>query len=357
MLKILLITPNLNIPGGVTEFNKMLLHYSSLKIISFNLWGAGKKQNKVTKFFALILNIFRFTAIVIVSKANIVHLGPSLGSNSIKRDGIMCVIAKFFNKKVYLHWHGWNPDNEFLLEPPKLRFIQKTIFRANHITFLSSHFQSLFISKGYKNSSNVGNTFVDDNLLKDFKLSSNSKSTVNILFLSTISKNKGIYLALDVFSSLADDHNITFTIAGSGPELENIKMQVPKNLQNKIFFLGHVSGAKKVEAFNEADIYIFPSYYEGMPTSVLEAMAFGLPVVCSKVGAIPDFFENSKMGFIHDKNDIEAFKNSIKKLINDEALRNSIGRFNHKFATEYFLASKAVARIDADYKQLLIHGC
>ncbi len=68
-------------------------------------------------------------------------------------------------------------------------------------------------------------------------------------------------------------------------------------------FLGHVSGAAKTQAFRAADIYLFTSLAEGMPNSVLEAMAFGLPIVTRPVGGIRDFFEDGRMGYATDSLD------------------------------------------------------
>jgi len=156
-----------------------------------------------------------------------------------------------------------------------------------------------------------------------------------------------------MFSELAKDHNITLTIAGNGPELENIRKIINPEIADKVTFTGHVTGNEKVHAYKNADIYLFPSQYEGMPTSVLEAMGFGLPIICSSVGALPDFFENGKMGFILNKDDKDGFRIAIESLIKNKQLRESIGTYNHTYATKHFLASITVNRIDEDYKSLI----
>lgn len=353
MAQVLVVTPSFSIPGGVTEFNKMLLYYSSSSIKPFFLSGAGRKQNKIIKQLVFLYDFLRFTFIILFSSVKIVHLNPSLGSNAIQRDGLLCYIAKLFNKKVYIHWHGWNPDNEYLLEGKSLKFIKRTIFKADHIKFLSLSFSNLFVAKGYKNKTSLGNTFIDNALLDGFKPLSKDNKPINILFLSTISKNKGIYMAIELFSELVKENTITLTIAGKGPELENIKKSINPEIADKITYTGHITGNEKVHVYKNADIYLFPSQYEGMPTSVLEAMGFGLPIICSSVGALPDFFENGKMGFILNKDDKNGFRIAIEYLIKNKQLRESIGTYNHTYATKHFLASNTVNRIDEDYKALI----
>lgn len=353
MVKILLVTPKLSIPGGVTEFNKMLLHYSCSNIKPFQLTSSGSNQIKFVKQISLFYDIIRFILILSFSSIKVVHLGPSLGRNAIKRDGIFCALAKLYNKKVFIHWHGWNPENEYLLEGLSLKFVKRTIFKADHIKFLSSTFSNLFLEKGYLNKISHGNTFIDDSLLQGYSNTRKSNNTINILFLSTVSINKGIYIAINCFKELVSDFNISLTIAGIGPELENIKKMVTSDITEKISFTGYITGQAKKTVYTNADIYLFPSQYEGMPTSIIEAMGFGLPVVCSKVGALPDFFINEKMGYIIDKTDYSSFKEALIKLIKNKEKRESIGIFNHQYATKHFLASKAVAIIEKDYIKLI----
>ena len=353
MVKVLLVTPKLSVPGGVSEFNKMLLNYSSSLLKPFFLFGAGHNQNAIFKSIAFLLNIIRFFLVIAFTSSKIVHLNPSLGSNAVVRDGIFCFIAKLFKKKVYIHWHGWNPDNEYLLEGKSLGFVKKTLFKADHIKFLSSSFSKLFVEKGFSNITSLGNTFIDDSLLDGYEIIPDIKPDVNILFLSTISKNKGIYLTVELFAELVQDYNITLTIAGNGPELEGVNGFLSNDIRNKVFFTGHITGQDKMNAYKNADIYLFPSQYEGMPTSVLEAMGFGLPIICSAVGALPDFFENEKMGFIVNKDDKGGFKLALKGLIEDKSFREQVSVYNHNYAKEHFLASKAIEKIDADYLNLV----
>jgi glycosyltransferase involved in cell wall biosynthesis len=354
MQSILLVTPNLNLPGGVSEFNKLLLKHSSLPISTFILSGAGKHIVGFLKSILFGFDVIRFLVKVIMCSETIVHLGPSLGINALKRDAVFCWIAKAAGKKVYMQWHGWNPANEDIFTGKKLHFLRKTLFRADHIRFLSQSFERTLISIGYRNSTSVGNSFVDDDIQRDPAKVKRSSNYINILFLSTVSRNKGIFLALDLFRKLKNVYpNLIFTIAGDGPEMETIKLEVQISGLRDIEVVGHVQDDRKKVTYQKADLYLFPSYYEGMPLSVLEAMSYGLPIVCSSVGAIPDFFINEKMGFIIEYQDMDAYYNALELLITNSLRRWEIGEFNYKFAKDNFLASKNVQSIDEEYLSLL----
>jgi len=354
MQNILLVTPNLNLPGGVSEFNKLLLKHSNLPIKIFILSGAGKSMAGFFKNFLFGYDVIRFLFKLIICSARIVHLGPSLGINALKRDAVFCWIAKAAGKKVYMQWHGWNPANEDIFTGMKLCFLTKTLFRADHIRFLSPSFERFIVDKGYRKSTSVGNTFIDDVIISNSVNIIKSNKYVNILFLSTVSRNKGIYLAVLLYQKLKNVYpNLIFTIAGDGPELSLLKEDVKDMGLRDIEFVGYVEADKKKDTYQNADIYLFPSYYEGMPLSVLEAMSYKLPIVCGSTGSIPDFFINGKMGFIIKDQNLDEYYNALRLLIRDSELRREIGEFNFKFAKDNFLASQNVQRINAEYLALI----
>jgi glycosyltransferase involved in cell wall biosynthesis len=350
--RVLLITPSFKLKGGVTEFNKMLLKYSNCKITPFILFSVTNSGSSIKSGLFVLYDYVRFVKAMIFKNYNIVQVNPSLGKTSLLRDSLFVWIAKVFYKKVIVQWHGWNPDNENLLITYK-KYLNNTLYKADHIRFLASGFRDSFVANGFKNKNSLGNTFIDDKLL-DYEIEKiEDDSTFNILFLSTISINKGIYEALKAYQSLKEKYKfINFTIAGDGDELDNIKKMVVEKKIPDVFFPGYVSGHEKSKTFLHADVYFFPSHYEGMPTSVIEAMSFGIPVVCSSVGALPDFFMNEKMGFIIVDQKTNSYITAIEKLILDKELRNRIRLFNYNYANEHFLASKSVAKIDSIYNSL-----
>jgi glycosyltransferase involved in cell wall biosynthesis len=89
-----------------------------------------------------------------------------------------------------------------------------------------------------------------------------------------------------------------------------------------------------------------------MPNAVLEAMAFGLPVVTRAVGGIRDFFEDGRMGFVTESRDPAVFAGFLARLVADPALRASMGRYNREYARGRFAASVVAARLLEIYAQV-----
>jgi len=349
MKRILLVTPSLELHGGVCEYNKMLIKYSKHKLIPFELHST-LYNNSILKLLFFVSDIIRFIIFCLIKKVDIVHLGPSLGKNALIRDSIFTYISKTYNKSVFIQWHGWNPNNEYLISSKHNSFFINTLYRADHIRFLSLTFKDKICASGYSNNWSIGNTFIDDDFLNISEQKSDCDS-IKILFLSTLSKNKGIYTALKAFS-LLNHKNISLTVAGKGSEIESVNQFINTHKNLSISYIGYVDGYKKVSTYLNSDIYIFPSLYEGMPTSVIEAMGLGLPVVCSNVGALPDFFVNEKMGFMIDDNSPLKFAEKLSILIENEQRRKDISQFNQNFVKTCFIASASVSKIDELYHSI-----
>jgi glycosyltransferase involved in cell wall biosynthesis len=121
-----------------------------------------------------------------------------------------------------------------------------------------------------------------------------------------------------------------------------------KNIPN-VNFKGYLRGAQIQEVFRNATIYIFPTNYgEGMPTSVLEAMAFGLPVLTSPIGGINDFFQDGEMGFLINPTDINTYVEKIIWLLTEDKQMSQISVNNYEYAKEHFYASEVCKKLEIE---------
>jgi len=104
--------------------------------------------------------------------------------------------------------------------------------------------------------------------------------------------------------------------------------------------LGYVKGKEKIKVFTEHDVYCFPTYHdEGMPNSVLEAMAFGMSIITTPIGGIKDFFKNGKMGYLCETAKPEKIAESIETIICDKNQICDVALYNYAYAKKHFMAS------------------
>ena len=128
-----------------------------------------------------------------------------------------------------------------------------------------------------------------------------------------------------------------------------------KNLEieSQTVFLGWVKGKAKDKVFKESEIFCLPSYAEGFPMAVLDAWAYGLPVITTPVGGIPDIAEDGKNMLLFNAGDTEKLAYNMKVLIDNKDLRNQIINESIKLAKTTFNIDTINKQIESLYQELL----
>jgi glycosyltransferase involved in cell wall biosynthesis len=292
-------------------------------------------------------------------KIDIVHLNPSLSWSGLLRDGFFLMLARLYKKKTIVFFRGWHEYMVTKIDQNRIiRFFFKKVYgKSDAFIALSSAFKTKLREWDFKQPVFIETTSVDDRLIAASEGSQQQKKTKNkisILFLARVEKAKGIYETLEAYRLLAEKQlDISLTIAGDGSCLYEIKQFASDNNLD-VKFKGYVSGEEKGKTFAESDIYLFPTYHgEGMPNAVLEAMAFGLPVITRPVGGLNDFFEDGKMGYLTESKDPKVYAELIEKLITNPVLRKEISAYNAAFARNHFMASNVARRLENIYQEVL----
>lgn len=341
-MRIIINTPALSLSGGVAN------HYKGLS----PFWSKNVRYNTIGGRFGipgvviLPFDYIKFTLLCIFKKVDAVLLNPSLGKTALKRDALFLRITKRFGIKTFVFMHGWDKEIEAKIdETPKLF---QSFLLADGFFVLATAFKEKLMRWGVTAPVWLTSTKVDDRLLQDFSMSQKNTEPNKLLFLARVEKNKGIYIALEAFKNVQETNKeLVFQVAGSGSELAAAKTYCKdQNIEN-IIFSGDLSGQQLVNAFTTSDIYILPTYHgEGMPTSVLEAMAFGLPIISRPVGGLNDFFENEKMGYLIESLKPEDYSQAIIKLIENPKQCFEITMHNHQYAKQNFMASKVASQLE-----------
>ncbi len=167
----------------------------------------------------------------------------------------------------------------------------------------------------------------------------------------------GVFETVQAIKLLIDKKfPVSLTIAGDGKirqDLEEHTSSLGLSPQ-QVHFTGDIRGADKTRAFTEHHIYCFPTFYgEGLPTTVLEAMAFGMPVVTRPVGGLADIFEDGQMGGLVYGSSPEEIAGCLEKMIIDQDRMAEIGRYNAEYAKENFMASVVAERLMDIYQKTI----
>jgi len=184
---------------------------------------------------------------------------------------------------------------------------------------------------------------IDLNRFKDLKINRNKKreqlgitdGTVALLSIGEMIKRKNHETILKALAELKNE-NYVFLLCGRGKLLNYLKkLSCDLGISNKVKFLGFRNDIPEICI--ASDIFIFSSYREGLPVSVMEAMAAGLPIIASRVRGNIDLIQNGEGGFLHNPKDIIGIARSIDKLIENRELRINMGQRNKEEIKKYEL--------------------
>jgi glycosyltransferase involved in cell wall biosynthesis len=300
-----------------------------------------------------VLDVVQLARTIRKWKPDCVHINPSLTLPSMLRDGmlLLAVQAIRFRNRVVM-FHGWEMAQIVRLRRnPLLRaFFLATFRRATCTLVLAKAFKEQLVSIGF----DPGRVIVvpamfDGRVLQEMPPRQQVAAT-RVLFLSRFVAPKGVYTVLEAVRSLIESgQDVRLLLAGDGPEQKRMQEWVRAHgLADRITFAGYVRGVDKARVFAESDIFAFPTRYpEGCPVSLLEALAAGLPVVCSAVGGMADVVENERNGVVLEDPTVEATARGIRLFHENRELARRVGEVNRAYAWTEF-ESGVVARLIAE---------
>ena len=151
---------------------------------------------------------------------------------------------------------------------------------------------------------------------------------IMLFSVAELTERKNLAVAVKAMSKIKSQ-NVKYFVRGEG-NLKDYLLGLIKeySLENKVFLLGY--GKDVPQMCNAADVFIFPTLQEGLPVALMEAMACGLPILCSNVRGNIDLIENGKGGYTYGKYDDESFASGIDLLANDADLRVKMTENNLK---------------------------
>jgi glycosyltransferase involved in cell wall biosynthesis len=346
--------------GGVSAYCRIIADKMPGTIDYFVLGRRDNDRNWAIEIGRLFRDYYNFYKHLLQHQSDIVHLNPSLDFKAILRDGIYLLISRLYRRKVIVFIHGWVESFEVKLRKYGLLLFRPVYNNADTFVVLSSEFRTKLAEMGIRKKTHTVTTIVGEDFMEQTKHALNRQNNsetercVTILFLSRIERDKGIYESIDAFRILRPKMiNLRLTVAGDGSELRSAKAYVKENQIDGISFAGWVEMEKKIQLFLQSDIYLFPTNHgEGIPLSVLEAMAAGLPVITRPMGGIRDFYEDEKMGILVGTRDPMDIAHALERLIADTPLRLRIGAYNHAYARNHFSASIGANRLKQIYQEV-----
>ena len=308
--------------------------------ISKSVDEIGKNAlGKISRYIKIILAIFKQLQSF---KPSLVYLAINSKGLGFYKDSFVALIVKLsgFNSVYHFHNKGVSLRQDKLLD----NLLYKLVFKGSKVILLSDYLY-LDIQK-YVPKENI---YICPNGITDLPVNKNIKvkhlEIIEILFLSNLIESKGVFVLLDACKLLQDkDLKFHCTFVGGVGNITEMLFQkavIERDLGVSVYYTGKKYANEKKKAFQNADIFVHPTYEDCFPLVIMEAMQHSLPVVSTFEGGIADIVENGKTGFLVPQKDANALAEKLEMLIKDADLRQKMGnagrlKYEKQFTLEHF---------------------
>lgn len=283
-------------------------------------------------------------------KLGVVHVHMA-SRGSYTRKSKIIRLARFFGAKTIIHLHGGG-FKEFYNDEcsvKKQQHIRDTFNMADKVIVLSSQ----WISWVDTIVDDKNKTYVVYNAVPEVKLPTKKTNKPIILFLGRLGESKGVGDLISAFSQISDRFPDCELYLGGDGDLATYKDQAEDlNLGNKVKLLDWVAGDIKNQCLADATIYCLPSYKEGFPMGILEAMSAEVAVVATTVGGIPDAITHAEEGLLFEAGDVNALAQALSEMLTDNVKRIRLTKAaKTKYLTNY-TPSVIIPQLKSIYQEL-----
>lgn len=350
-MKILLISPVPPPAGGIASWTKRFLESPYLKehdirlvntaVINSRVKNLGNKSliEEVKRSLQIVRNLKKQLNSF---KPDIVHLNSPCSKLGLIRDLICALMVKSNGVKLVTHFRC---DINYMIKSKLSFYFLKQLTKISDVLITLNGVSKNYLEEKFNRNSLIIPNFISNETV-DLKLNEAEikEEVTKILYVGHITKLKGTDNIIKVAYFYP---HIDFTLIGYiGDDIKGIPL--PSN----VIIKNEMSKEKIFKEMNNVDLFLFPSLTEGFPNAVLEAMAAGLPIVASDVGAITDMIEESG-GIVLEKNNIEEILSALNRLIKDKELRTEFSRWNIEKVKSFYTEEKVLNLLLKEYKKAL----
>jgi glycosyltransferase involved in cell wall biosynthesis len=315
-MKVLITAPSLDEQDNVSGISTMISSIIENGGSDFVHFTAGRKDGDKFDLNWILTQLklpFVFRSAVNRARPDVVHINTSFEPRSIIRD---LVLAKSAGKRpVVLHVHGGRFVMDEFPNAMLASVAQKLMRTASQVIVLSdAEAESILKRAPGLNVAVIPNAVATARYPEKDRVWGEK----NILYIGRLAQAKGLSDIVESTRLLRDQgFKFRFTAFGAGPDQELFVQSMTNILGDKFHYGGVVAGAAKLEALQSADILLMPSKYEGLPLSLLEAMAVGCIPIVSDRGSMPSVVEDGRNGFLVEPGNLTQIVGRLKFLLSE----------------------------------------
>lgn len=340
--KVLVVATSKLTKGGITS---VLRRYNETKFwTDWNCYWieTHRDSNLAVKlgYFLKGLLVFLFK----LKRAAIVHIHFS-GLSSLKRKRIFFLLSSIFGKKIIAHYHGANAIAQ--IDENEIEKYKEIFNLSDHIIVLSELWKVNLMKQLGISDNKISVLYNPCNIYEDVKYTCSNKY---ILYAGKLNERKGymdLIKAFAIFQKYRPDWRLI--LAGDGEVLKAQNLIKQLKVESTVDCVGWVSGYSKKSLFSGATLFCLPSYAEGFPMAVLDALSFHLPILTTPVGGIPDVAKPDVNMVLTAQGDINMLSEKLKYLSDPEILKR-LSQESASLAKSKFAIDKIIGKLELIYK-------
>jgi len=353
-LNVLMVGPGLDVAGGISAVVNHWLAAGLDERVTLRYIATldGRDADRPARKLGSCARAYAsFAREALTRTVDIVHVHLSTGASFYRKLGIL-EAARLRRLKTVVHLHG-SRFMEFYAHGSRrrVRLIRRVLDRADAVIVLSAAWRDFV--HGISSNPNVHILHNGATKAMFGPRASNGEEIV-ISFMGRLGDRKGTWDLLEAFRRLAGEvPNVRLILGGDGETEKARRIVARDGLEGRVTVTGWLAGADKLDVFNRTDIYVLPSYHEGLPASIVEAMAAGAPIVSTPVGGIPEAVIDGHNGYLVAPGDIDALHDRLRRLVLDAGLRDRMGRRSRELMEKHFELDALLDRLVEVYRTTL----
>lgn len=306
-------------------------------------------SSTIKKIIFSIVAIIKVIYTLLTKKIDIVHVHMA-ERGSVFREGIVVILGKLFKAKVIIHMHGATFEDWYLKCNGLIQKIIRWILNKCDVFIILGELWKEFISSIIEDDSKIQVIHNAVNI-GEYKYNLDSKE---IIFLGMLIERKGIYDLLEAINMIKKElpEDIKVKLYGSDKNANINKKIIDYGLEDIVKYEGWLTSENREICFSNAMLNVLPSYNEGLPMTIAETMAFGIPNISTNIAAIPEIISNGENGILVSPGDIESLGRSILTLVENNDLRSEYSKKGYKKVRKEFNLLNQLNQLKVIYNQL-----
>lgn len=348
---VLMLGVGLDTPGGITAVVRRYREAGLFERWDVRYVATYEKPGMPTQLRMMSRATLAVLGMLLRGEVRLVHV-HSASRGSFWRKSVFCALARLFRVPYIFHLHSGEFPVFYGQECGRMAqaWVRRTLRGAARVVALTEGWRAALQAI----EPSIRLTVLGNPVAVPERLPVLRETVSEVLFLGRLREKKGVFDLVRAMPTILAAHpGLRFVMAGDG-ELEKVR-ELARSLkvEHALVLPGWIDGDEKDAALARADIFVLPSYFEGLPVGVLEAMAAGVPIVSTTVGGIPDIVQTEKHALLVEPGDVPALSEAIVRLAGDGALRVALREAAFDHARAHFSDKQVLSKLEAMYREII----